>query len=141
MCAPCNFLCGAEHCQHCWQPCRPALLGCVSSLSAGSRLDKDVESGYSSCPAQLVWCASTSWLARSHSSFGECRGVRRRQVTSNMEQLLKGGVLDSPEAALAMLLEAFSSMVFDPELVKEGRSVVRLPPLSSEGCFGFCMLR
>ena len=46
-----------------------------------------------------------------------------------MEQLLKSGVLGSPEDALATLLEAFSSMVFDPELVKEGKSVVR--PLGS----------
>lgn len=48
-------------------------------------------------------------------------------MTANMEQLLKSGVLGSPEDALATLLEAFSSMVFDPELVKEGKSVVRLP--------------
>ena len=47
-----------------------------------------------------------------------------------MEHLLESGVMGSPEEALATLLEAFSSMVFDPELVKEGKSVVRLLGLS-----------
>ena len=66
------------------------------------------------------------WHARLDCPCGNVRGARRRQVTANMEQLLKSGVLGSPEDALATLLEAFSSMVFDPELVKEGKSVVRL---------------
>ncbi|KAK9838376.1 hypothetical protein WJX81_008030 [Elliptochloris bilobata] len=45
-------------------------------------------------------------------------------VTSSMEQLLKSGVMGSPDDALLTLLEAFSNMVFDPEHVQEGKSVV-----------------
>ena len=107
---------------------RHAIPVSVVRHSAGSRRHTEAICGHSGCLAQLVWWASSDRNPCPR-PCGNGRGARGRQVTANMEQLLKSGVLGSPEDALATLLEAFSSMAFDPELVKEGKSVVRLPRL------------
>lgn len=56
-------------------------------------------------------------------------------MSSGIDQLLTQGMLGSPEEALSTLMEAFCDLVFDPEHVKEGLSVVRLPPkMSGPAC-------
>ncbi len=49
----------------------------------------------------------------------------RAQVSAQLGLLLGAGKLGSQEEALGTLLQAFTDLVFDPELVREGRSVVR----------------
>ncbi len=56
-------------------------------------------------------------------------------MASSIDRLLTQGMLGSPEEALSTLMEAFCDLVFDPEHVKEGLSVVRLPPkMSGPAC-------
>jgi len=46
-------------------------------------------------------------------------------VSAQLGLLLGASKLGSQEEALGTLLQAFTDLVFDPELVREGRSVVR----------------